>query len=215
MFKNRKNMKEMVRISKMLIEGELELEKFLEILDTNQDLLNTFNKYAKKYLYTFFKNIKKLREDIKLSNDIHIFVYQLIQGFLWTKKVEFEIKASEYVFFNKMMKQCPEWFQCRFDLLLKMYDNLEDIIDAKNIAKKTLRIARENIIFALAIKFAILVYSVFLTPYMWLAIFADVGVSVLAILNATRALHSKKRMSKEEPSQEYQRNNNELTKRIH
>ena len=96
-----------------------------------------------------------------------------------------------------------------------MYDNLEDIIDAKNIAKKTLRIARENIIFALAIKFAILVYSVFLTPYMWLAIFADVGVSVLAILNATRALHSKKRMSKEEPSQEYQRNNNELTKRIH
>lgn len=95
MFKNRKNMKEMVRISKMLIEGELELEKFLEILDTNQDLLNTFNKYAKKYLYTFFKNIKKLREDIKLSNDIHIFVYQLIQGFLWTKKVEFEIKASE------------------------------------------------------------------------------------------------------------------------
>lgn len=96
-----------------------------------------------------------------------------------------------------------------------MYDNLEDIIDAKNIAKKTLRIARENIIFALAIKFAILVYSVFLTPYMWLAIFADVGVSVLAILNATRALHSKKRMRKEETSQEYQRNNNELTKRIH
>lgn len=96
-----------------------------------------------------------------------------------------------------------------------MYDNLEDIIDAKKIAKKTIGIARENIIFALAIKFAILVYSVFLTPYMWLAIFADVGVSVLAILNATRALHYKKQMRKEETSQEYQRNNNELTKRIH
>ncbi len=136
MFKNRKNMKEMVRISKMLIEGELELEKFLEILDTNQDLLNTFNKYAKKYLYTFFKNIKMLREDIKLSNDMHIFVYQLIQGFLWTKKVEFEIKASEYVFFNKMMKQCPEWFQCRFDLLLKMYDNLEELVNEEKLKEQ-------------------------------------------------------------------------------
>ena len=112
MFKNRKNMKEMVRLSKMLIEGELQLEKFLEILDTNQELLNTFNKYAKKYLYAFFKNIKKLREDIKLSTDTHIFVYQLIQGFLWTKKVEFKIKASEYVFFNKMMKTYSHcsWF---------------------------------------------------------------------------------------------------------
>lgn len=74
-----------------------------------------------------------------------------------------------------------------------MHDKLKSIIDAKRIAKKTMRIAKQNIIFALAVKGCILLYSVFFTPYMWLAIFADVGVSVLAICNAMRAMKYKER----------------------
>lgn len=69
-----------------------------------------------------------------------------------------------------------------------MYDNLENIIDAKMIANKTMRIAKQNIIFALAVKLIILIYSALFTPYMWLAIFADVGVSVIAICNAIRTM---------------------------
>lgn len=69
-----------------------------------------------------------------------------------------------------------------------MFDRLENIIDAKKIANKTLKIAKENIIFALLVKFIILVYSIFFIPHMGLAIFSDVGVSVIAIFNAMRAM---------------------------
>ena len=72
-----------------------------------------------------------------------------------------------------------------------MHDNLHDIVLAKRIAKKTMRIVKENIIFALGVKFLVLVLSAFglLGAYgMWIAVFADVGVAVLAILNAMRAM---------------------------
>ncbi len=69
-----------------------------------------------------------------------------------------------------------------------MFDRLENIIDAKKIANKTLKIAKENIIFALLVKLIILVYSIFFIPHMGLAIFSDVGVSVIAIFNAMRAM---------------------------
>ena len=59
------------------------------------------------------------------------------------------------------------------------------------IARKTLRIVRENIIFALAVKFIVLVLSAFGLAGMWMAVFADVGVTVIAVLNATRALKTK------------------------
>ncbi|MCM1260019.1 MAG: cadmium-translocating P-type ATPase [Prevotella sp.] len=73
-----------------------------------------------------------------------------------------------------------------------MYDTLSSIIDAKRIVKKTMHIVKENIIFALLVKIGILIWSMVAIPNMWLAIFADVGVSVLAICNAMRAMHSKK-----------------------
>lgn len=59
---------------------------------------------------------------------------------------------------------------------------------AMRIARKTLRIVYENIVFALAVKAACLVLGAFGVANMWWAIFADVGVMVLAVLNATRAL---------------------------
>ena len=55
-------------------------------------------------------------------------------------------------------------------------------------AKKTMRIARQNIVFALAVKLAVLVLGALGIANMWIAVFADVGVAVLAILNAIRAM---------------------------
>ena len=69
---------------------------------------------------------------------------------------------------------------------------------AIHIAKKTMGIARQNIVFALAIKFACLVLGAIGMASMWTAIFADVGVMVLAVLNATRALYTKDLAKKNE-----------------
>ena len=67
-------------------------------------------------------------------------------------------------------------------------DNLERLSDAIVIARRTIRIAKENIAFALGVKIAILVLSAVGIANMWLAVFADVGVAVLAILNSMRNL---------------------------
>lgn len=71
------------------------------------------------------------------------------------------------------------------DMVL-MHDDLKDLIIAKKISKKTMRIAYENIIFSLAIKMLILILSAFGITNMWIAVFGDVGVAVIAILNAMR-----------------------------
>ena len=68
-----------------------------------------------------------------------------------------------------------------------MNDDLSGIEKAKRIAKKTMRIVLQNIIFSLAVKAVILVLSAFGITNMWFAVFGDVGVAVLAILNSMRA----------------------------
>lgn len=72
------------------------------------------------------------------------------------------------------------------DLVL-LNDDLKGLPKAISIARKTMAVAHQNIVFALGVKFAVLLLSVLGYASMWLAIFADVGVAVLAILNATRA----------------------------
>ena len=72
-----------------------------------------------------------------------------------------------------------------------MDDDPAKIALAMRIARRTLRIVYQNIVFALAIKFACLVMGALGLASMWTAIFADVGVMVLAVLNATRALYTK------------------------
>lgn len=69
-----------------------------------------------------------------------------------------------------------------------MDDKPSKIALAIRIAAKTIRIARENIIFAIAIKLAVLLLAAFGFAPMWLAVFADVGVMVLAVMNAARTL---------------------------
>ena len=69
-----------------------------------------------------------------------------------------------------------------------MTDEPSKIVNAIKISKKTMRIVKENIIFAISIKVAVLILSAFGLSNMWEAVFADVGVSIIAILNALRAL---------------------------
>ncbi|MBE6612036.1 MAG: heavy metal translocating P-type ATPase [Ruminococcaceae bacterium] len=69
-----------------------------------------------------------------------------------------------------------------------MDDDPAKIADAVKIARRTLTISRQNIVFALAVKAGILVLGALGYANMWLAVFADVGVSVIAILNAMRTL---------------------------
>ncbi len=72
-----------------------------------------------------------------------------------------------------------------------MNDTPADVMTAIAVSRRTKRIVYQNIIFALGIKFAVMVLALLGYENMWLASFADVGVSVLAILNATRALKVK------------------------
>lgn len=73
-----------------------------------------------------------------------------------------------------------------------MTDEPSKILQSIQIAKKTMRIVKENIVFAIAIKIGVLILTAFGLSTMWQAVFADVGVSVIAILNALRALHVRK-----------------------
>ena len=73
-----------------------------------------------------------------------------------------------------------------------MTDEPSKIVNAIKISKKTMRIVKQNIIFAISIKVAVLILSAFGLSNMWEAVFADVGVSVIAILNALRVLKIKK-----------------------
>lgn len=77
------------------------------------------------------------------------------------------------------------------DIVL-MDDDLTKLALAVRIARKTLRIVRENIVFALGVKAVVLLLSAIGMANMWMAVFADVGVSVIAILNASRMLRGEK-----------------------
>ena len=74
--------------------------------------------------------------------------------------------------------------------LVIMTDNLEKLPTAVKIARKTIAISWQNIVFALGVKGLILILGLFDIANMWLAVFADVGVAVLAILNSMRALRA-------------------------
>ena len=76
------------------------------------------------------------------------------------------------------------------DIVL-MTDEPSKIIDAIKLSKKTMTIVKENIVFAISIKVLVLILSALGISTMWEAVFADVGVSIIAILNALRVLNTK------------------------
>ena len=73
-----------------------------------------------------------------------------------------------------------------------MDDDVRKIASVVKISRETLRIVKQNIVFALGVKALVLVLGAFGMANMWEAVFADVGVSVIAILNAMRALKASK-----------------------
>ena len=72
-----------------------------------------------------------------------------------------------------------------------MTDEPSKIVDAIHLSKKTMRIVKENITFAILVKVIVLILSAFGLSTMWEAVFADVGVSIIAIINAIRVLRVK------------------------
>ena len=74
-----------------------------------------------------------------------------------------------------------------------MTDEPSKICDAIAIARKTVGIVKQNIVFAIGVKVLVLILTALGYASMWAAVFGDVGVSVLAILNAMRALNYKRR----------------------
>ncbi len=73
-----------------------------------------------------------------------------------------------------------------------MDDKISKLARAVEISRRTLRIVRQNIIISLAVKFSILALSVFGLANMWIAVFGDVGVMIIAVLNAMRTLKYRK-----------------------
>ena len=69
-----------------------------------------------------------------------------------------------------------------------MDDNPEKILTAIKSSKKTMKLVKENIIFTISFKIAMLILSSLGIATMWVSVFADVGVALIAILNALRAL---------------------------
>jgi Cd2+/Zn2+-exporting ATPase len=78
------------------------------------------------------------------------------------------------------------------DIVL-MDDRPSKIPLAIRIARRTLRIARQNVVFAIGVKVLVLLLAALGVATMWMAVFADVGVTVLAVLNAMRTLKTEKR----------------------
>lgn len=73
-----------------------------------------------------------------------------------------------------------------------MDDKPAKLVTALKISRKTMRIVRQNIVFALSVKAVVLLLSAFGLASMWVAVFADVGVMILAVCNAVRAMRCKK-----------------------
>lgn len=72
-----------------------------------------------------------------------------------------------------------------------MTDNLNKIDEAIKISKFTNKIIKQNLIFALTVKILVLILSVLGIAQMWMAVFADIGVTIITIFNTLRILKSK------------------------
>lgn len=71
-----------------------------------------------------------------------------------------------------------------------MNDDLRKLVRASQISKKTVRIARQNVVFAIGVKLLVLLFAALGLGVMWVAVFADVGVLILAILNSLRVMRA-------------------------
>ena len=75
--------------------------------------------------------------------------------------------------------------------LVIMDDDIMNVAVAHKISKRTMRVVYENMIVSISVKFLMLILSIFGITNMWLAIFADVGIMVIAVINSVRLLYMK------------------------
>ena len=102
------------------------------------------------------------------------------------------IGASAYYKFNSQTEQSSNKLDPSLAASI-MTDEISKLSDLIDLSKKTMRIVRENIIFAICIKVIVLVLCAVGLSNMWEAVFADVGVSIIAIINALRMLNVKRK----------------------
>ena len=92
-----------------------------------------------------------------------------------------------------------QWEQCGADSAIEaadiviMTDEPSKISEAIKLSKKTMKIVKENIVFAIFVKILVLLLCALGLATMWMAVFGDVGVSIIAILNALRMLQNPKK----------------------
>ena len=130
------------------------------------------------------------------------FAYLVISRFLlsayYNKVVNFDItkKRTKAIVIGAgaagqtLFNECEHNNDSKYEVVAFVDDDPQKIVQAIRISRKCIRIVYENIYFAIGIKFACLILGATGVANMWLAIFADVGVMVLAVLNAIRALYA-------------------------
>ena len=138
--------------------------------------MTLFFLYDKMYLVMSMKNRSELRE-ISMQAIYQIYIYESSNIEYELNKVIKELLEVENPFVNELTEG-----------VISKQDEISKIAEAIKIARKTMKIVKQNIAFALVVKILVLLLSAFGFANMWLAVFADVGVSMIAILNSMRTL---------------------------
>lgn len=137
----RSKKKELVEHLIKLLNGDISPNDLMDYFEKNPKSLICFNKYARKKLYSTFDDVNEIKSKLFKKN-IRVYVYQLVQGFLYTNKIRYTVGAEEYVLYNQMCNQCPEWFQKDFDLLDSLFTNLKELIKNNELNEKITSICK-------------------------------------------------------------------------
>ena len=146
---------------------------------------------------------EKVVREISRSVGIDTCYFELTPEEKYNKAKEYMSKGSPFIFVGDGINDSPSLAVSDVGIamgaigqdsaieaadVIIMSDNLNKILEAIKIARKTNVISTENIVLALGVKLAVMLLGAFGIANMWLAVFADVGVAVLAILNSMRML---------------------------
>ena len=129
----------MVKIEELAIDllaRKMSVIDFLSFFEENPVYLKCFNKYALKNLYSTLIDVNKLKERIPLNINIKIFILQLFETFLIKRNIKYEILDEDFLLFNKLQEQCPEWVQSDLQLFISLYPNLKLLMKNNSFCEK-------------------------------------------------------------------------------